>query len=250
MGQQALAEERAARLAAERIAEQLSNMMQQEAWGRRALEDRIVTGSKELEQLRQAASKCWTEAQDTLTTQTTKLAQLQEENESYAQQGTELDARLQELTTQIERLKTAAQHAEERTKAAVAAATQDAWKQRDEYCNVTQRLQQALERTGKELAKEQTDGARLRVGVACGHVLLIWNASSIAPPRTRRRRKQHGSPPPDRRRLPRALPNHRRRRTRRHREQPLSKTRNTTSSLALRQRALWATHPRQRTWAR
>ena len=69
---------------------------------------------------------------------------------------------MQELTTQIERLKTAAQHAEERTKAAVAAATQDAWKQRDEYCNVTQRLQQALERTGKELAKEQTDGARLR----------------------------------------------------------------------------------------
>ena len=162
MGQQALAEERAARLAAERIAEQLSNMMQQEAWGRRALEDRIVTGSKELEQLRQAASRYWTEAQDTLTTQTTKLAQLQEENESYAQQWTELDARLQELTKQIERLKTAAQHAEERTKAAVAAATQDAWKQRDEYCNVTQRLQQALECTGKELAKEQTDGARLR----------------------------------------------------------------------------------------
>ena len=162
MGQQALAEERAARLAAERIAEQLSYMMQQEAWGRRALEDRIVTGSKELEQLRQAASRCWTEAQDTLTTQTTKLAQLQEENESYAQQGTELDARSQELTKQIERLKTAAQHAEERTKATAAAATLDAWKQRDEYCKVTQRLKQALERTGKELAKEQTDGARLR----------------------------------------------------------------------------------------
>ena len=171
-----LEEQRAARYAAElyatqtaqalqqtqRIAEQLSYLMQQEAWGRRALEDRIVTGSKDLEQLRQAASRYWTEAQDTLTTQTTKLAQLQEENESYAQQWTELDARLQELTKQIERLKTAAQHAEERTKAAAAAATQDAWKQRDEYCNVTQRLQQALERTGKELAKEQTDGARLR----------------------------------------------------------------------------------------
>ena len=71
MGQQALAEERAARLAAERIAEQLSYMMQQEAWGRTALEDRIVTGSKDLEQLRQAASRYWTEAQDTLTTQTT-----------------------------------------------------------------------------------------------------------------------------------------------------------------------------------
>ena len=59
--------------------------MQQEAWGRRALEDRIVTGSKDLEQLRQAASRYWTEAQDKLTTQTTKLAQLQEANESYAQ---------------------------------------------------------------------------------------------------------------------------------------------------------------------
>ena len=96
-----LEEQRAARYAAElyatqtaqalhqaqRIAEELSYLMQQEAWGRRALEDRIVTGSKDLEQLRQAAGRYWTEAQDKLTTQTTKLAQLQEANESYAQQG-------------------------------------------------------------------------------------------------------------------------------------------------------------------
>jgi len=124
MEQQTLAEERAARFAAEQFATQISYMMQQEVWGRTALEDRILTGSQDLEQLRQAASRYWTESQDALTTQTTKLAQLLESQE---QQRKELEARSQEMTKEIERLTTAVQYAEERTKAVAAAATLDAW---------------------------------------------------------------------------------------------------------------------------
>ena len=166
MEQQTLAEERAARFAAEQFATQISYMLQQEVWGRTALEDRILTGSQDLEQLRQAASRYWTESQDALTTQTTKLAQLRESQE---QQRKELDARSQEMTKEIERLTTAVQYAEERTKAVAAAATQDAWtlshnnkELQEQYNEDTLQLQNQLDGAAEKIQGKDQEIAALQ----------------------------------------------------------------------------------------